>query len=184
MVDLLSQTWQEITSRPDGPLAMRFYLQPLMATLLAARDGVKDAREGNSAYLWAVVYNPAHRRELLRNGWRSIGKVFVIALVLDVVYQVLVLRELRPLQGLIVAVIGGDVVPDTPAELVSQLGGVGDDGDTAVLVAGEEPERADGRDPGALAFLRGKVDDQPVDLAGFYLDQVLVDEVKGAGLDR
>jgi hypothetical protein len=104
MVDLLSQTWQEITSRPDGPLAMRFYLQPLMATLLAARDGVKDAREGNSAYLWAVVYNPAHRRELLRNGWRSIGKVFVIALVLDVVYQVLVLRELRPLQGLIVAV--------------------------------------------------------------------------------
>jgi hypothetical protein len=104
MVDLLSQTWQEITSRPDGPLAMRFYLQPLMATLLAARDGVKDAREGNSAYLWAVVYNPAHRRDLLRNGWRSIGKVFVIALVLDVVYQLLVLRGLRPLQGLIVAV--------------------------------------------------------------------------------
>jgi hypothetical protein len=104
MDDLLSQTWQEITSRPGGPLAMRFYLQPLMATLLAARDGVKDAREGNPPYLWAVVNNPAHRRELLRSGWRSIGKVFVIALVLDVVYQLLVLRGLRPVEGLIVAV--------------------------------------------------------------------------------
>lgn len=104
MVDLLSQTWQEITARPDGPLAMRFYLQPLMATLLAVRDGVKDAREARPAYLWAVVSTPEHRRELLRSGWRSIGKVFLIALVLDVVYQLLVLRGLRPLAGLIVAV--------------------------------------------------------------------------------
>jgi len=104
MVDLLSQTWQEITARPDGPLAMRFYLQPLMATLLAVRDGVKDAREARPAYLWAVLSTPEHRRELLRNGWRSIGKVFLIALVLDVVYQLLVLRGLRPLEGLIVAV--------------------------------------------------------------------------------
>jgi len=104
MVDLLSQTWQEITARPDGPLAMRFYLQPLMATLLAVRDGVKDAREARPAYLWAVVSTPEHRRELLRSGWRSIGKVFLIALVLDVVYQLLVLRGLRPLEGLIVAV--------------------------------------------------------------------------------
>ena len=104
MVDLLSQTWQEITARPDGPLAMRFYLQPLMATLLAVRDGVKDAREARPAYLWAVVSTPEHRRELLRNGWRSIGKVFLIALVLDVVYQLLVLRGLRPLEGLIIAV--------------------------------------------------------------------------------
>jgi hypothetical protein len=104
MVDLLSQTWQEITARPDGPLAMRFYLQPLMATLLAVRDGVKDAREARPAYLWAVVSTPEHRRELLRSGWRSIGKVFLIALVLDVVYQLLVLRGLRPLEGLIIAV--------------------------------------------------------------------------------
>ena len=104
MVDLLSQTWQEITARPDGPLAMRFYLQPLMATLLAVRDGVKDAREARPAYLWAVLSTPEHRRELLRSGWRSIGKVFLIALVLDVVYQLLVLRGLRPLEGLIIAV--------------------------------------------------------------------------------
>jgi hypothetical protein len=105
MDDLLSQTWREITSRPEGPLALRFYMQPLMATLLAVRDGVKDAREGNPAYLWAVLSTPGHRRELLRSGWRSIGKVFVIALVLDVVYQLLVLRGLRPLEGLFVAVV-------------------------------------------------------------------------------
>jgi hypothetical protein len=39
MIDLLSRMRDEIVSRPDGPLAMRFYLRPLMATLLAFRDG-------------------------------------------------------------------------------------------------------------------------------------------------
>ncbi|MGZ3459037.1 MAG: hypothetical protein ACXU86_11100 [Archangium sp.] len=105
MADVLTHLWREIASRPEGPLAMRFYLQPLMAMLLALRDGLADAREGRPAYLWALFTDPAHRRELLRDGWRSIGKVFILASVLDVVYQLLVFRGLRPIQGLFVAVV-------------------------------------------------------------------------------
>ena len=105
MRDVLTRLWQEIAGRPDGPMAFRFYLQPLMAMLLAVRDGIQDAREGRPAYFWALFTDEPHRRELLRSGWSSIGKVCILALVLDTVYQLLVFRGLRPLQGLIVAVL-------------------------------------------------------------------------------
>jgi hypothetical protein len=99
------QLWHELLARPDGPLALRFYLQPLVALLLATRDGVRDARAGRPAYFWALFKEPEHRRERLRDGWSSIGKVFVIALVLDTVYQVIVFKGLRPVAGLIVAIV-------------------------------------------------------------------------------
>lgn len=103
MDDLLSQTWREIAARPDGPMAFRFYLQPLMALAFAVRDGLKDARAGRPAYFWSLFTDSAHRRDALRDGWRSVGKVFVLAVVLDLIYQLLVLRGLRPVQTLLVA---------------------------------------------------------------------------------
>jgi hypothetical protein len=102
--DLFTRTWHEILARPSGPFALRFYLQPLMASLLALRDGIRDAQTGQPAYLWAVFFQPGCRRELLRSGWQSIAKVFVIACVLDVAYQLIVLKGLRPLATILVAV--------------------------------------------------------------------------------
>jgi len=98
-----AQVWEEIAARPDGPLAGRFYLQPAMATFFAIRDGLKDARNGRPPYFWALFTDPAHRREMLRDGWKSIGKIFVIAVVLDLVYQLIVLHGLRPFETLLVA---------------------------------------------------------------------------------
>ena len=105
MDDFLARVWHEVTARPDGPLAMRFYLQPIMATLFAVRDGLRDARVGRPAYFWAVFTDHAQRPALLRDGWRSVGKIFLIALALDFAYQILVLRGLRPVQGVLVAVV-------------------------------------------------------------------------------
>jgi hypothetical protein len=95
--------WREILGRPEGPFAFRFYLQPLMALLFAVRDGIHDARAGRSAYLWSLL-TESRRRQLLREGWHSVGKVFVLAIVLDLLYQLVVLKGLRPLQTLLVAV--------------------------------------------------------------------------------
>ncbi|MFY0571665.1 hypothetical protein ACN28E_48655 [Archangium lansingense] len=104
MADMLNQMWREIVERPDGPMAFRFYLQPVMAMLLAMRDGIKDAHEGRPAYLWALFTDKPHRRELLQSGWSSVARVFILAVAMDLIYQVLVLKELRPLEGLLVAV--------------------------------------------------------------------------------
>ena len=83
-------------------MAIRFYLQPLMAAFLAVRDGRRDAAEGKSAYLWSLFAEPEHRRERLRHGWKSVGKVFMLAIVLDLVYSATVLRSLRPVQTIVV----------------------------------------------------------------------------------
>jgi hypothetical protein len=103
--DVLSQLWQEIVARPDGPMALRFYLQPLMAVIFAVRDGLKDARTGRPPYLWAIFTSPGERGALIRDGWRSVGKIFIIAVVLDTIYQFVVLGGLRPLEGLFVATV-------------------------------------------------------------------------------
>lgn len=99
----LARLWHEIAARPDGPMAFRFYLQPLMASLIAIRDGIKDARAGREPYFWSLFTDPAHRAERLRDGWKSIWKIFVLALILDTIYQFVVLGGWRPVEGLVVA---------------------------------------------------------------------------------
>jgi len=42
--------------------------------------------QNRGPFLWAVLLNPAHRRELLQQGWNNVGKVYLIATILDVVY--------------------------------------------------------------------------------------------------
>lgn len=104
MKDALITIWSEIAARPDGPLAMRFYVQPLMATILAIRDGLEDARAGHPPYFWSLFTDPVNRRERLQGGWKSVGKIFVFATLLDLLYQVTVFGGLRPLEGLVVAI--------------------------------------------------------------------------------
>ena len=105
MVDWVNQAWQEIAARPDGPLAMRFYLQPCMSTLFAIRDGLRDARMRRPAYFWALFTSTGHRKELLRDGWKSVGKVFVLAALLDVIYQLIVLHGIRPLETVVISTL-------------------------------------------------------------------------------
>jgi uncharacterized membrane protein HdeD (DUF308 family) len=105
MDELLSRAWEQLVGRLDGPLFLRFAMQPLMASLLALRAGVADARAHRSAYLWAMVSSTGQRRRLLHDGWQDVRKVFVFAIVLDTVYQVLVFRWVYPVQALLVAVV-------------------------------------------------------------------------------
>jgi predicted PurR-regulated permease PerM len=101
----LSTFWADFVGRFDGPLHFRLFVQPLMAVLFAVRDGTRDAREGRSAYLWTLLTNPAQRRYLLESGWKGIAKVFILAFALDIVYQFMEWRGLKPLQALLTATI-------------------------------------------------------------------------------
>jgi hypothetical protein len=49
MDELLTRVWHDLGGRLDGPLHLRFFLQPLMATIFAIRDGVRDAHSGRPA---------------------------------------------------------------------------------------------------------------------------------------
>jgi hypothetical protein len=82
---------------------IRLVIQPIVAIVLAIRAGLKDCREGQPAYFWAVLRNSADRGRLFRSGWKDIGRVVIVALVLDTVYQLIVLRWWYPVQAFIVA---------------------------------------------------------------------------------
>jgi hypothetical protein len=71
--------------------------------ILAIRAGWADAREGRAIFFWTLVRDQAQVRVMLRNLWKIVGKVFIVAVVLDVVYQLIALHWIHPLQTLIVA---------------------------------------------------------------------------------
>jgi hypothetical protein len=105
MLELMTGVGQGLADRLHGPLAFRLLIQPLMATLLAVRAGVKDGHRCRPAYLWAVLTDPAHRRELLHGGWKDISRVFLLAIAMDVVFQLIVFHTVHPLGTLLVAVV-------------------------------------------------------------------------------
>ncbi len=93
-------------ARLQGPMSFRLIMQPLMALIFAFRDGRKDAREGRPPYFWGLLTEPQHRGNMLRSGWKSIGKIFIMAVVLDNVFQYIVFHNFRrPGGALIVGVI-------------------------------------------------------------------------------
>ena len=103
MDDLLTRLWEHLGGRIGGPLTFRLILQPLVAAALAIRAGLLDARTGRPPYLWTILTNPVHRRDLLREGWKAVVNVFVVAVVIDVAYQLLVFRWVYLGEVLIVA---------------------------------------------------------------------------------
>ena len=42
---------------------------------------------------------------MLKDGWKSVGKVFVLALILDVVYQIIARRSVYPGEAFVTAVV-------------------------------------------------------------------------------
>ena len=105
MEEYLRRVWEELVGRVDGPMTFRFVLQPLTATILATRAAMRDAREGRPAYGWALVTDAPRRRALLREGWREVAKVFVAAVIIDLIYEVIVFHTIYPGQSLIVAAV-------------------------------------------------------------------------------
>jgi hypothetical protein len=104
MNEILARVWENLNARLTGPMNLRLIIQPTVATILAIRAGLRDAHQNRGPFLWAVLWNPAHRRELLEQGWKDVGTVFLIATILDVVYQIIVHRGVYILELLITAV--------------------------------------------------------------------------------
>src|SRR6266404_4507612 len=105
MDEILKRVWENLIGRSTGPINLRLIIQPTVASIIAIRAGLKDAREGRPAFLWAAVSNPGYRPQLLRQGWKDVGKVFILAMVLDSIYQLAVNRGVYVLELLITATV-------------------------------------------------------------------------------
>ena len=105
MSDFLTNLATELFGRIDGPMRLRFVIDPLVAAFFAVRAGLRDARENKPPFFWALATRPDHRREMLRQGWKDIAKLFVGAAVADVVYQYIELKSFQPVAALAVAIV-------------------------------------------------------------------------------
>lgn len=105
MGDILMRIAENLADRVSGPMSFRLLLQPVMAGIFAVIAGLRDAKQGKPLYGWALLHDSAHRVEMLKDGWKSVGKVFALAMVLDAVYQLYVVRGVWLGELLIVALV-------------------------------------------------------------------------------
>jgi hypothetical protein len=103
--ELLRHAWVDLEGGVNGPLRFRFLIQPLVAVILAARAGVRDARAGHPPFLWALIAHRGHRREDLRRGWKDVERLFLVAVLVDLASQLIARRAVSPLQALLVAAL-------------------------------------------------------------------------------
>jgi hypothetical protein len=102
MDDALATFWTNLVGRLTGPMTFRLILQPVMATIYAVRDGTRDAREGRPPYFWSMFTHPGDAGPMLREGARAVGRVILLGIVMDVVYQLIVFRWVHPLELVVV----------------------------------------------------------------------------------
>lgn len=105
MEDLVMRFVENLIDRVSGPMKLRLVIQPLIAIALAIIAGRKDAREGRTPYFLGVVTDQVHRRQMMLDGWKGIGKVFLVALLLDSIYQLIVLKFVYPGEAVLVAIV-------------------------------------------------------------------------------
>ena len=105
MENLWMQFIEHMTDRVTGPMRFRFLLQPVMATIFAVIAGLKDAKTGKTPYFWGLLSDSAHRVDMIKDGWKSVGKVFILAVVLDLVFQALFLKTFLPIETILIAFV-------------------------------------------------------------------------------
>jgi hypothetical protein len=105
ILDVLSRIYHQILGRATGPLNFRLVVMPSVVTVMAVRAHLRDVREGRPTALWAFFKDPVERRRLFRSGLKDFGRVFVVAVVLDTTYQLLVFRWVYPGEVLFIAIV-------------------------------------------------------------------------------
>ena len=110
ILQIISRSVDELLGRASGPLHFRVFVMPIVVTIIAVRADMRDAREGRPVPLGEFFTKPTERRRLFRSAVEDIGRVFIVAVVLDTAYQLFVLRAFHIGELLIVAV-GCAIVP-------------------------------------------------------------------------
>ena len=97
--------WHDLIERTDARMRFRFILQPLMVAIVAIRDGLKDARTGKAPYFWTMLGTPRERTRRLDEGLNATARIILLGLVMDAIYQGIVLRRFYPGEAVIVALL-------------------------------------------------------------------------------
>jgi hypothetical protein len=104
-IETFKRIWHQLIERADAPMRFRFILQPLMAAIAAILDGLKDARTGRSPYFWTMLDDPHGRVGRIEEGLNATARIILLGLVMDTIYQIIVLKRFYPAEAVIVALL-------------------------------------------------------------------------------
>jgi len=93
---LTRRFFEDLRARLSGPGRLRFIIQPTAAVLLGMRDGKRDSRTRCPPFLSGLVFRRTHRRDLWRSAIASVRDLVAIAIILDIISQILIFREIHP----------------------------------------------------------------------------------------
>lgn len=100
-----TRLFHDLLDRPDGPMRFRFILQPVMAAIAAVRDAKADAVAGRGPYLWSIIRLREERTPRLREGLNATARIILLGIVMDVIYQRLVLEMFYPAEAVLIALL-------------------------------------------------------------------------------
>ena len=103
--EVRARVWQNLLERLSGPLTFRFVLQPIMATIAALLDGVKDARTGRAPFLETVLTNPAKRARRMQEAVIATARIILLGLIMDAIYQFIEFKTFHPVEAVIIALV-------------------------------------------------------------------------------
>ena len=105
MNEFFERALNDLINRASGAMKLRLILQPLIAIYFAIRAGKRDAKQNRPPFLLEYYTHFKKRRELFKSAWKDIGKVFIVAFILDCIYQKIALTDFYPGEALVAALI-------------------------------------------------------------------------------
>jgi len=99
-VEVMERLWHDLIERPDAPMRFRFILQPVMAAIVAIRHGLIDVRAGRTPY-----FRKALGVARLREGLNATARIILLGIVMDAMYQIIVLGRFYPGEAVIIALV-------------------------------------------------------------------------------
>lgn len=110
------RVWHDLVARTTGPMWFRLIIQPLVAVYFGVRAGLSNARAARGPDQ-AVDAAAPDRKALLHQALRDVGKMFLVGVGLDVVFQLIALRTVYPMEALVV----GFFLVAVPYQIVRSL---------------------------------------------------------------
>ena len=80
----------------------RLILQPAVAAVFGTRAGLRNARRGASQSAPVHALDPAYRRAMFRQALHDVGKVLIVGVGLDAIFQLMALRAFYPVEAVLV----------------------------------------------------------------------------------
>ncbi|HMQ67769.1 MAG TPA: hypothetical protein PKA90_02495 [Ignavibacteria bacterium] len=100
MENFLNSFLDAVDIRHNGPMSFRIIIQPLVSLVYAVIAGIKDAKADKPPFLKALILGKASRRDLLKELWKDVGKIFILATVLEIIFELIVFKTVHPLEVL------------------------------------------------------------------------------------